>query len=111
MKDFNIKSGDTLPYLRCKIVSKETGEVHALSNTATATFTMVDENGDVVIDDAPVVVEDDVGAIIHYEWDEADTANRGGTVCDGEFRVEDDGETFKVPGKGYIKIVIGESLT
>ena len=104
-----IKTNDTYPPLRRRIVSMQTGEPINLTS-ASARFHMRNIAEDVVIDAAASIESPPTAGIVRYEWQAEDTTLPG--IFCGEFEITlSGGDILTAPtGKNYIKIVIGEDI-
>lgn len=102
---FHLKSGDTSPSLRARVLD-EAGAPLGLAG-ASASFSMRDARGMLQIDHAAAVIEDD--QTLRYDWAEGDTAATGTAMA--EFEITWPGGRIEtVPNHGYIEIVIGKAL-
>jgi len=109
MADFELKTNDTYPPLRRRIVSVQTGEAINLTG-ASVRFHMRDNAENVRVDADASIESPPTGGIVRYEWKAADTTLPG-KYC-GEFEITlSGGDILTAPsGENYIKIVIGDDI-
>lgn len=104
---FFLKTGDTQPSIRRKLISKTDGTPIDLT-LATVKFLMMDSDGNVKVN-AAAVIEDALGGVVRYDWVAADTTTAG--TFDAEFQISfPSGGIFTMPSDGYIVVEITEEL-
>lgn len=104
---FYIKQNDTAPSLEVALTDSN-GRKRDMSQAAAVRFHMKDENGNVLVDNAGLVINTTKG-IIAYQWQAGDTANTG--THSAEFEVEyNNGQIETFPNTGYIKVIIKDDL-
>jgi len=107
--DFYIKVGNTGPDLQVALLDEDGDSVN-ITNYSTIKFSMRAKRTGTVIIDAVAASEVSVNpGIIKYEWQAADTVTAG--EYEGEFEVVmASGQIINFPNKGYISILISESI-
>lgn len=104
----HIKSGDTLPELRLKLL--ERGDAFNLSGYDVS-LKLKQANSDMVSVDTTATVEDSSRGIVSYEWESAEQTAETGTYlleCVATDASSDEELTF--PNSGYVNLYIEERL-
>ena len=107
--DFYLKVGNTGPDLQVKLLDDD-GDAIDITGYSSIKFSMrTKRTGIVVIDDVAAVEVSTNPGIIKYEWKVADIVTAG--EYEGEFEVVLSlGQIVCFPNRGYIKILIAESI-
>jgi RNase P/RNase MRP subunit p29 len=105
---FFIKQNDTAPALEAALTDSN-GRKRDMTQAATVRFHMKDENGNVLVDNEGLVINQTKG-IVAYRWEEGDTATVGTHNAEFEVTYNNDGGTETFPNTGYIKVIIKEDL-
>jgi hypothetical protein len=111
---FFIKRDDTLPPLSVQLISTIClGEriPYNLSAVTACTFTMINNNGNVQISEAPAQILSQSGGTLSYSWQPGDTMTEG--LFYGTFQMYfsgGGGGKMSIPQIGNINVYIGQDI-
>ena len=107
--DFYIKVGNTGPDLQVELLDEDGNSID-ITSYSTIKFSMRNKRTGATVIDGVAAGEVTVNpGVIKYEWKAADTATPG--EYEGEFEVIlASGQIICFPNKGYISILIAESI-
>ena len=101
-----LKAGDTSPALLVQVLDARRKPVNVTD--ADAVFTMVNESGEVVLDQETATIVSGPNGQVAYTWTDGDTDTAGSYRA--EFTITVDGNVFTVPNQGTISVIIEPRL-